>query len=355
MTTAADSKTISLQQQHRHKLPTGVLDIDHDPQTGAAYAACFDGVYCINVETGQHKKLYHHNSYASGVRVTHGGKQLVSGSYDGTLKWFDLEQNLTVRTVQAHHFWSWNLDVSDRYVVSSTGQYLAGGYDYEPAAEMEPSVQVFELATGEHAHALPHIPPVQSVAISPDGKRVAAANLMGEFRVWDIESGQQVSQWLTKDFTSFGIIKSHCQIGGVYALSFSPDGIHVLGAGMGPMRDPMAGNGKQLWQRFDWQTGKMIDQTKKGQNGEGLMETLAFSSDGRFFVMGGRLRGGEWNAAVFETETGERKATLKTKCRICKAVFTADGKRLLLGGAQGQPKKPPFDNFGRFDVLEITS
>ena len=41
----------------------------------------------------------------------------------------------------------------------------------------------------------------------------------------------------------------------------------------------------------------MIDQTHKDESGEGLMETLAVHPDVDFFVMGGRLRGGdsEWH------------------------------------------------------------
>ena len=44
---------------------------------------------------------------------------------------------------------------------------------------------------------------------------------------------------------------------------------------MGDMRDPMAGNGKQLWQRFAWQTSP-VEKTQESvadQTGEGLMET----------------------------------------------------------------------------------
>jgi hypothetical protein len=61
-----------------------------------------------------------------------------------------------------------------------------------------------------------------------------------------------IREWNTPDFTSWGIIKSHHYIGGIFDFSFSPDGSRLITCGMGPMRDPMAGNGKQTWQEFDW-------------------------------------------------------------------------------------------------------
>ena len=57
---------------------------------------------------------------------------------------------------QAHKFWSWKMRVSpdEQLVGTVTGQYLAGGYKYEPAAETEPSVKVYETATRETALGL---------------------------------------------------------------------------------------------------------------------------------------------------------------------------------------------------------
>jgi len=68
-------------------------------------------------------------------------------------------------------------------IASSTGQYLCGGYKYEPVPGREPSVKIYDVARGELQHSLPHVPPVESVAFSNDGKLLAAGNLMGEVRI----------------------------------------------------------------------------------------------------------------------------------------------------------------------------
>ena len=79
--------------------------------------------------------------------------------------------------------------------------------------------------------------------------------MMGEVRVYRVSKGtgvEPVARWTTPDFTSWGTTKTHHYCGGIYALAFSPDGSVLLGCGMGPMGDPMAGNGKMTWQRWNW-------------------------------------------------------------------------------------------------------
>lgn len=340
----------------RHSLPTGVLGIEPTNDADQIYAACVDGVYKVHLETGEAKKLYAHESYASSVVLLPDSHTIVSAGYDGHLKWFDVEKQKVVHDVAAHKFWSWDMTRSPdgKKLVSVTGQYLAGGEKYEPRAETEPSVKVFNAESGEQLLELSHVPSVQSVAISRDSRFVAAGNIMGEVRIWDIDSGDLAGQWTTPDFTSWGIIKSHCYIGGIFALEFTPDGEHLLAAGMGPMRDPMAGNGRQLWQKFAFleEPARKVDETKKGQSGEGLMETLACNPTGEYFLMGGRLRGGKWNAALFDLHSGENLHPIDAKCRMTEAFFSADGKQLVMAGCKKQPK-PKDGKFGNWGVVEV--
>lgn len=342
------------------KVPSGVLSAAISPSGAHIAAACMNGVYLVDVKSGDHERLYEHRSYVSSV-VWMSDDQLVTAGYDGRLVWFDLDSKSVSRDQQLHDFWSWDIALSpDRTCLASvTGQYLAGGYKYEPAPETEPSLRVVSTNDGELRHSLSHVPSVQAVAISPDNKHVAAGNLMGEVRLFDLVTGEIVSQWTTPDFTSWGIIKSHSYLGGIFSLEFTPDGSALLLAGMGPMRDPMAGNGRQLWQKWDWRAAapRLIDQTHKDESGEGLMETLAVHPDVDFFVMGGRLRGGDWNTAAFDLSSGDRLATLKTGFRVTDSEFFPDGSSLLLAGTQGQPKKKKdgsFPPFGRLEIYEFS-
>ena len=326
------------------KFPTAVLAVAASADSKELFAACLDGgIWRVSVESGAPQQLGKHESYASGVQYLAKSNQLISAGYDGTLRWLSLPDGKEIRSVNAHRFWSWKMRLSpdERRVASVTGQYLAGGIKYEPAAEREPSVTVYDTETGKQLWALSHIPPVLSVAFSPDSRYVAAANLMGELRVWDLTTGKPVAQWTTPDFTCWGIIKSHHYIGGIFDLQFTPDGREVIACGMGPMVDPMAGNGKQTWQRFAWQESppKKVGEIKEGEAGAGLMESLRFHPDKSKFLMAGKLAQGKWNAALFDLASGSLLHALDTKMRITDAAWLHGGTQLALAGATGQEKK----------------
>lgn len=354
----APELTLQTEKVKEISLPTAVLAIDRSAEAKTAFAVCHDGgVYSVDLESGQHTLVGKHESYASGVALLPDGRTLISAGYDGVLQWHDLVQRETTRRVQAHAFWSWNMDVSadGALVASVTGRYEAGGFKYEPAPEREPSVKIFDAQTGALRHALSHVPPVQAVALTPDGRHVAAGNLMGEVRVWDTASGQQMAQWTSPDFTSWGIIKSHHYLGGIFAMTFDASGEDLCVCGMGPMRDPMAGNGIQRWQRFAWRRGEKRDQTLEGESGRGLMEALAYHPSQKFFVMGGRLFQGKWNLAFFDANTGKNLHALDAKHRITDALFSADGSQLLLAKAKGQEKVRKDGTWAEYGLLEIYS
>lgn len=353
----AEQSTVP-RRTHRHELPTGVLGLDCTPDGALVYAACVDGVYRLDAATGAHELLYRHGSYASGLSLLPGEKILVSGGYDGVLKWWDIEAGREARSEQAHDFWSWGLATSPdgRLLASVTGQYLAGGYRYEPAPGDSPSVRLYDAAGGKLIHSFEQTPPVQAAAIDSGSRYLAAGNLMGEVRVWDTESGREAARWTTEAFTGWGIIKSHCFIGGIHAMEFLPDG-ELLLAGMGPMRDPMAGNGKQLWQRWSWREGqpRLSAEIRKEDAGEGLMEALAASPRGDNFTMAGRLRGGNWNVARFKTADGALIDSFKTDSRVTGLRYAAGGSRLVLCGARNQPpiKDGKIAPWGHVDIYDL--
>ncbi len=342
------------------KLPTAILgaSLAHDERS--LVAACMDGVYVAELEAKSFDRIGGHDSYVSSAAFLRDQNRIVTSGYDGVVQWFDWKTKQSQHKLKAHEFWSWDMAVSpdQKWIATVTGQYLAGGYKYEPASEREPSVKLISSETQQVLHQWPHVPSVQAVAFSHDSRFVAAGNLMGEVRVWDCESGEQVSGFTTPDFTSWGIIKSHCYLGGIFAMRFTPDDSAIILCGMGDMKDPMAGNGRQLWQKLAWKESppKKLDETHQGESGEGLMEALTLHPSGQYFAMGGRLRGGDWNVALFDLAGGNRIGTLKTGYRVTDLSFTADGKRLLVVGTQGQPDKitdGKQPHFGRVEIYDV--
>jgi WD40 repeat protein len=352
-------QTKTLTRTTHFKLPTAILGAALDGD--ALLAACMDGVYWVGVAEKSARRIGGHDSYVSSAACLPGCNQLLTAGYDGVVQWFDRESKLSVRQLQAHQFWSWDMAVSpdEQWIASVTGQYLAGSYKYAPAPQREPCVRLISVESGEIEHSLPHVPSVQAVTFSHDSQLVAAGNLMGDVRVWNCRSGEQVASFNTPVFTSWGIIKSHCYLGGIFAMSFTPDDEALLLCGMGEMRDPMAGNGRQLWQKWNWRASEanLLDETHAGESGEGLMEALAIHPSGDFFAMGGRLRGGDWNVALFEMANGNRVGTIKTGYRVTELLFPSSGDQLVVVGGQGQPgkdKSGQFPDFGRVEIYEIS-
>lgn len=356
----APSGKLSSEKIFQEQRPSGILSATFAESTRTLYTASMDGkVEAFELDSRTTATIGQHQSYASGVVTTADANVMVSSGYDGLLIWHDIQKKHPIHVVQAHTFWSWRLAVSPdgKAIASSTGQYLAGGYKYEPAAEREPSVKIFNATNGNQTHEFSHTPPVTSLTFSPDNRFVAAGNLMGEIRVYDLATSKQVAEWTTPDFTSWGIIKSHHYIGGIFDLAFTPNGEELIACGMGPMRDPMAGNGKQTWQRFDWQSSPPAMQSASNDQdtGKGLMETLAIDPSNARFVMAGRLAQGQWNTGVFSLETGKLLHSLDTKMRTSKAILTDQGNQLLLCGAtsQKEPKDGKWPDFGRILSYQI--
>ena len=328
---------------HDVSLPTGALGLAIVPDGSHAFAATADGlIHDVELATGKTRAFEQsHQSYASGCVLLPDGGTLISGGYDGQLIWHEVSTGRCVRRVQAHRFWNWQLALSPdgRQLATATGQYLPGGWKYEPAAESEFSVKVFDTATGEQTAGFSHTPPVLSCAFSRDGRFLAAGNLMGEVRVWEVAGGSgPIAQWTSPDFTSFGSIKTHHYCGGIYAIAFAPDDQSLVGCGMGPMADPMAGNGRMTWQCWDWRAGQLLRQIREGQHGSGLMEALAWHPGGGSFLMAGRQAQGTWNGAMFSASDGQLLASIDTRNRITQARFTMDGSHVIFAAAQGQPK-----------------
>ena len=344
------------------KLPTGALGLAISPDASSAYAACADGsIHHVDLASGTAREFTgKHTSFASGCVLLPDGKTVISGGYDGALLWHDTTSGQSWRRLLAHRFWSWQLALSPdgSRIASSTGQYLPGGWKYEPAPETEPSVKVFDTRSGDLVAELEHVPPVQCCAFSPDGHFLAAGNMMGEVRIWDLRQPRHASasSFTSPDFTSWGSIKTHHHCGGIFGMSFSPDGQILAICGMGPMGDPMAGNGKMTWQRWDWQRGEKRDQIKEGQHGNGLMESIAWMPDGSHFLMAGRQAQGTWNAALFSALDGSLVHSIDTKNRITQARFSLDGKSIVLAAAHSQPhrKNGQWPAWGKIQTLSVS-
>jgi WD40 repeat protein/tRNA A-37 threonylcarbamoyl transferase component Bud32 len=145
---------------------------------------------------------------------------------------------------------------------------------------------------------------LQAVAISPDGRLVVTGSSSGKIQIWDVNSRRRLGPPL-----------EHPQ--GVNALAFSPDSRTIVSGGFDSVR---------VWNVATHQLAYPPLQV-------GVVESLAFSPDGKQFLVGDRSA----NLYLWDTATGKMPGEpIHPGYEVMAVAFSPDGKTFLTGGYNHQ-------------------
>ncbi len=241
-----------------------------------------------------------HTSLVTSVSVTPDGRRAVSGSWDKTLRVWDLESGQCLRTLQGHSNWVESVSVTP------DGRRAVSGSD-------DKTLRVWDLESGQCLRTLGgHSQVVKSVSVTPDGRRAVSGSDDKMLRVWDLESGQCLRT-----------LEGHGSV--VTSVSVTPDGLRALSASNdGTLR---------VW---DLESGQCL-RTLVGYSGMG--PSVSLTPDGRRALSArgwGNLGRWEKTLRVWDLESGQCLRTLGGHSQVVKSVsVTPYGRRAVSGSDDG--------------------
>ena len=356
------------------------------PDGRKAVSGSNDGTLKVwDPETGKElHTLRGHTGSVNAVAVTRDGRKAVTSSRDKTLKLWDLETGERLNTLQTfrnsavalspdgrkavcgsigHNLDVWDLktgkdrtlgeaeplfwyekisDFGEDLVVleqCKLGDYWVNTVVVSPdgrkavSGSNDTTLKVWDLETGKSIRTLRgHIDGVEMVALTPDGRRAVSASRDGTLKVWDLETGQELrtlngSIQMTQALTSSGrerqmalkiVQELYGHIDGVEMVALTPDGRRAVSAS----RD---GTLKV------WDLEKSCEPTTLKSH-KNMVSAVALTPSGRLAVSTST----DCSLKVWDLDTGECLTTFIVESRMTRCAVASKGRTIVAGDASGR-------------------
>jgi WD40 repeat protein len=241
--------------------------------------------------------LYGHTNYVRSVVFSPDGRTLASGSYDDTIRLWDVQTHRQLGAPLTGHTGP-VLSVA----FSPDGRILASG-------SLDRSIRLWNVQTHRQLGAplTGHTSIAESVAFSPDGRTLAAGNADGTIQLWHLRTHRTTT-----------VLYGYA--GPVYGVAFSPDG-----------RTLASGSDDDTIRLWNVQTHRQLGAPLTGHTDS--VSSVAFSPDGRILASGSLDRSIRlWNVQTHR----QLGAPLTGHTDFVPSVaFSPDGRTLASGSDDG--------------------
>ncbi|PZU98926.1 MAG: hypothetical protein DCE90_03730 [Pseudanabaena sp.] len=234
-----------------------------------------------------------HSGWVRSVAFFPNGFSFASGSYDRTLRLWNVSNNQSFGTLSNH---LGSVSGINAIAVHPNGNTFA-------TACIDKSIKLWNFRSGQPVRNLEsHDGQVYSVAYSPDGKLLASASADQTIKIWDWRKGEPI-----KTFTGHQ--------DKVVSLAFAPDGKTIASAS--------SDKSIRLW---DLKTGK-VTLTISGHTSP--VNAIAFSPDGKMLASGSQ----DETVKIWDAKTGKVIYSLTGhQGGVLAVAFNRDGSAIASGG-----------------------
>ncbi|MCL2211012.1 MAG: caspase family protein [Treponema sp.] len=258
-------------------------------------ALCFIGI-CLNVGS-QEVAVFPQLGHTGGINkvaLSPDGKTIASGSYEGTIKIWDIITGREIRTFYGH------LNNINDLTFSSNGKQIISG-------SSDNTIKIWDVYTENEIRTLPCNPySVACVAINSNGNRIVSGinghdnySSVGLIKIWDAITGREINT--LSGYSS-----------GVFSLAISPDDRHIL-------FNSYDGKIKIL----DIATGREI-RTFSGHSE--AVSSVAYSSDGRWIVSSSLDK----KLKLWDVDTGREIRTFSGHSEaVFSVTFSSDNRQII--------------------------
>ena len=228
-----------------------------------------------------------HSSRVTAAAFSPDGKRIISGSYDNTLKLWDVDSGNCLMTLSGHR-----LQVTAASFSPDGKRIISASFDK--------TIKIWDVDSGNCIKTLSgHTLQVTAASFNPDGKHIISASFDKTIKIWDADSGNCIK-------TLSGHTRS------VRAASFRPDGKRIISAS--------SDKTLKLW---DADSGNCL-KTLSGHFAK--VFSASFSFDGQRIISASFDK----TVKIWDAETGQCIMTLSGHGeRIFSASFNSNGQRII--------------------------